>query len=84
MAVDTMGHLVALTITPANEQERAQVDELCQQVQKATRHAVRLAWADQGYTGGRPRAMPLSKALICKWSGWQKKEKVLCCCPGAE
>ena len=51
MAVDTLGHLIALTVTPANEQERAQVDALCQQVQKATGDTVKLAWADQGYTG---------------------------------
>ena len=29
MAVDTLGHLIALTVTPADEQERAQVDALC-------------------------------------------------------
>ena len=27
MAVDTLGHLLALHVTPANEQERAQVKE---------------------------------------------------------
>jgi transposase len=51
MAVDTLGQLVALTVTPADEQERAQVDALCRQVQQATGHKVQLAWADQGYTG---------------------------------
>jgi len=56
MAVDTLGQLVALTITPANEQERAQVDELCQQVQQATGHTVKLAWADQGYTGEQAKS----------------------------
>jgi transposase len=50
-AVDTLGHLIALTVTPANEQERSQVDALCEQVQQATGHTVKLAWADQGYTG---------------------------------
>jgi hypothetical protein len=34
MAVDTPGHLVTLTLTPASEQERAQVDALCQQVRR--------------------------------------------------
>ena len=43
MAVDTLGQLVALTLTPADEQERAQVDALCQQVQQATGHTVKLA-----------------------------------------
>ena len=56
MAVDTMGQLVALTITPANEQERAQVEALCQQVQQATGHTVKLAWADQGYTGEQAKS----------------------------
>jgi hypothetical protein len=29
MAVDTLGHLLAVHVTPANEQERAQVREVC-------------------------------------------------------
>jgi len=33
MAVDTLGHLLALLVTPANEQERSQVGELSQAVQ---------------------------------------------------
>ena len=55
VAVDTLGNLLALTVTPANEQERAQVDELAAQVQEATGQSVELAWVDQGYTG-RPAA----------------------------
>jgi transposase len=55
-AVDTLGHLIALTVTPASEQERAQVDALCEQVQKATGHSVKLAWADQGYTGEQAKS----------------------------
>jgi transposase len=51
MAVDTLGHLIALVITPANEQERAQVAELSKAVQKATGQNVTLAFVDQGYTG---------------------------------
>lgn len=50
MAVVTLGYLIALTVTPANEQERAaQVDALCQQVQEATGDTAELAWTDQGY-----------------------------------
>ena len=56
MAVDTLGHWIALTVTPANEQERAQVDALCQQVQRATGETVKLAWADQGYTGEQAKS----------------------------
>ena len=51
MAVDTLGHLLALLVTPANEQERAQVAELAQAVQEATGHTVEIAFVDQGYTG---------------------------------
>jgi transposase len=51
MAVDTLGHLLALHVTPANEQERAQVAELAQQVQAATNNSVEVAFVDQGYTG---------------------------------
>ncbi|QTQ33523.1 Transposase, IS4-like [Aromatoleum bremense] len=55
MAVDTLGQLVALTVTPANEQERAQVKDLCEAVQQATGETVKVAWADQGYTGDEAR-----------------------------
>ena len=51
MAVDTLGNLLAVHITSANEQERAQVQELGQQVQHVTGQTVKLAFADQGYTG---------------------------------
>jgi transposase len=51
MAVDTLGHLLALLVTPANEQERAQVGALAQAVQEVTGQNVELAFVDQGYTG---------------------------------
>ncbi len=54
IAVDTLGHLLALHVTPANEQERAQVAELAAQVQEATEQSVTLAYVDQGYTGDVP------------------------------
>jgi len=50
-AVDTLGNLLALTITAANEQDRAQVATLAEQVQQVTGATVELAYADQGYTG---------------------------------
>ena len=53
-AVDTLGHLLALHVTPANEQDRAQVAELAQAVQSATNHSVEVAFVDQGYTGQEP------------------------------
>ena len=51
VAVDTLGHLLALHITPANEQEREQVGVLAEAVQEVTGQNVQLAWVDQGYTG---------------------------------
>lgn len=51
LAVDTLGHLLALKTTPANEQDRAQVGALAEQLQKVTDHKVKLAYVDQGYTG---------------------------------
>jgi transposase len=50
-AVDTLGHLLALQITPADAQDRAQVAALAAAVQQATGETVALAYVDQGYTG---------------------------------
>jgi transposase len=49
--VDTLGYLLALRVTPAAEQDRAQVEELARSVQEATGESVELAYVDQGYTG---------------------------------
>lgn len=54
IAVDTLGHLLGLVVTPANEQERAQVAALAQAVQEATGQNVQLAYVDQGYSGEEP------------------------------
>ena len=51
LAVDTLGHLLALCVTAANEQDRAQVAELAQRVQAETGETVEIAFVDQGYTG---------------------------------
>lgn len=53
-AVDTLGHLLALKVTPANEQERAQVGDLVKDVQEVTGENVEVAFVDQGYTGEEP------------------------------
>lgn len=54
LAVDTLGYLLSLHVTPANEQDRAQVGELAAAVQEATGDHVELAFVDQGYTGDEP------------------------------
>jgi transposase len=53
LAVDTLGHLLALLVTPADAQDRAQVAALAAAVQEATGEAVEVAFVDQGYTGER-------------------------------
>jgi transposase len=51
LAVDTLGHLLALVVTPASEPDRAQVAALAEAVQEATGEHVEVAFVDQGYTG---------------------------------
>ena len=51
IAVDTLGQLLALRVTAANEQDRAQVKELAARVQVVTGESVEVAFVDQGYTG---------------------------------
>jgi len=50
MVVDTLGFLLTLHVTPANEQELAQVGLLAQQVQDINGDSVQIAFVDQGYT----------------------------------
>ena len=54
MAVDTLGHLLAALVTPANQQDRDQVAALTDAVQEATGYSVEVAFVDQGYTGEEP------------------------------
>ncbi len=54
LAVDTLGHLPALHVTAADEQDRRQVKKLAEDVQAATGDSVELAFVDQGYTGEQP------------------------------
>lgn len=51
LAVDTMGNLLALKVTAANEQEREQVADLAARVQEVTGGKVEIGFVDQGYTG---------------------------------
>jgi hypothetical protein len=46
--LDTMGHLLALHVTAADEQDRAQVMRLAVEVQRITEEKVELVLVDQG------------------------------------
>jgi transposase len=52
--VDTLGHLLALVVTRANRQERAQFKALAEQVWVVTDERVELACVGQGYAGDSP------------------------------
>ena len=62
-AVDTLGHLLTLRVTPATEQDRAQVEVLAEAVQEATGEIVELAYVDRGYTGEEARADAEAKGI---------------------
>ena len=51
LAVDTLGHLLALHVTSANVDGRAELGKLADAVQQATGENVELIYVDQGYTG---------------------------------
>ncbi len=63
IVVDTLGHLLALCVTPASEQDRAQVEELARQVQEATDQSLEVAFVDQGYTGEEPAQAAHSQGM---------------------
>jgi transposase len=62
-AVDTLGHLPALHVTPANTQKRHHVAILAAAVQAATVDAVEVAFVDQGDTGDEPAAIAAAQGL---------------------
>lgn len=56
MAVDTLGHLLALHVSAADKQDRSRVKQLAKEIQQVTDKSVKLAFVDQGYTGEQPAA----------------------------
>jgi len=63
VAVDTLGHLLALTVTPANEDERTQVNALAEQVQDVTGDHVEVAYVDEGYDGENAAAAAMQHGI---------------------
>ena len=63
IAVDTLGHLLALKVTAAHEQERAQVADLAREIQTVTGDTVEVAYGDQGYTGAEPAAQAAAQGM---------------------
>lgn len=54
MAVDTLGHLLALVVTAANDQKHAQVAALAEATQGQTGQSVEVAGVDWRCTGPEP------------------------------
>ena len=64
IAVDTLGHLLGLLVTPADQQDRAQVEQLSRTVQQVTNRSVEVAFVDQGYTGSEPAEAASQEQII--------------------
>ncbi len=58
---DTLGHFLAVRATAANEQDRAQVGALAEQVQQVTAETIDLVYVDQNYTGQQPAQEAVAK-----------------------
>ena len=99
MAVDTLGNLLALHVTAANEQgprgNPTQVYELAEQVQEVTGDPVQVAFVDQGYTGDIPQQMA-ADGVAARWpfrrgimalttlsSNSPRLRRASSCCPSA-
>jgi transposase len=63
MAVDTLGHLLTLHVTPATADDRAEVGRLAAAMQEATGESIELAYVDQGYTGEKPAAAARARGV---------------------
>jgi len=51
IAVDTLGNLLSLIVTPANAQDRDQIAQLAEDMQAVTGQSIEVAFADGSYTG---------------------------------
>ncbi len=68
LAVDTLGQVLAVVVTPVNEHDRAQMTALAQRIQEATGDTVEAAFVDQGYTGEQPAAEAAAHGFTWRWS----------------
>jgi transposase len=63
LAVDTLGHLLAAHVSPANENERAYVEALLTDVQEVTGESVEVAFVDSGYNGAEVAAVAQAQGV---------------------
>ncbi len=80
IAVDTLGHLLALRVTPADQGDRAQVKTLAQDIKQVTGGTVEMAYVHQGYTGQAAAEPPKATACGSKWPITPWPNAASCCC----
>lgn len=80
IAVDTLGHLLALRVTAADQGDRAQVEALAEDMEQVTGGTVEMAYVDQGYTGQARRRPPRTTVSGSKWSSTLWPNAASCCC----
>jgi transposase len=81
--VDTLGHLLALHVTPADVGDRAAVKRLAADIQDATGDSVKLAYVDQGYTGETAADAAATEGIALHVVNCRRQSAVLSCCPDA-
>ena len=64
VAVDTLGHLLALQVTPATAQDREQMVALARRVQEVTGETVEIGFVDQGYEGETAAAAAEAAGIV--------------------
>ncbi len=69
-------------MTPADEQDRAQVGALAA-VQEATGATVEVAFVDQGSTGEQPAAAAAAHGIVLEVVKRPEARAASCCCPSA-
>lgn len=77
-----MGHLLAVHVTPADEQERAQVLELCDAVRTATGHRSNSPGLTRAIRESNCARTQRDTASSCRSSSWQRRRRASCCCLG--
>ena len=80
-AVDTLGHLLALHVPPANADDRAEVGRIAKAIQAETGESLAIAFVDQGYTGEKPEAAAAEHGIALEVTSCQRPSAALSCCP---
>jgi Transposase DDE domain len=83
LAVGTLGQLLALYVTPANEQDHAEVEQLARAVQGLTGQSVKLAFVDQGHTGEAAQRAAKAHGIELDVVKHTEANAASCCRPGA-